>query len=329
MATVTAAPGVVFKVVVDAADADDPVSAQLLRGRFTVPDLLDFLLRAVPRGGKVLDLGAHVGAFSLAAAAAGYEVAAVEASPKNAALLRASIEANGFPNLQLHNIAVSDREGTLRFHSLGPYGHVTPNGDGEISIAAIPVDALMPRLRWQRADFVKLDIEGSEVAAIRGMGGLLAQDPPVLWCESNGHMLHLFGETPQSLKAALEAAGMQVYLKSGNQFVQVAAADIQGATVVDYVAARQLPESFRSRGGDARDSTGEQLAALRASATSSNVLERLYAARALRAAPIALVKEPESQRLRDQLAADPSGEVREVASAIPQFAGKKRPWWPF
>ncbi len=63
----------------------------------------------------MLDLGTHVGTFTLAAAALGYEVIGVEASPQNAALLRAGLEHNAFRHVQLINAAVGDRPGTLEF----------------------------------------------------------------------------------------------------------------------------------------------------------------------------------------------------------------------
>ena len=98
-----------FTILVDAASGD-PITRLLLarrslKGRarsllsrlgWLRPDGLDQLMhrsllaRLLRPGDRLLDLGAQIGLVSLAAAALGCEVAAVEACPKNAALLRAS-----------------------------------------------------------------------------------------------------------------------------------------------------------------------------------------------------------------------------------------------
>jgi FkbM family methyltransferase len=153
-----------FKNLTSAKDIDE-LSQWLAKGIFPESyNLMVRLLRALaPEGGRVLDLGAHVGMFALAAAAAGYEVLAVEASPRNAALLRASIERNGFDRLRLVHAAVSDRPGVLEFCQAGPYGHVLTGASEEsVKVPAIDVDRLLAEHGWDRVDFVKMDIEGSE-----------------------------------------------------------------------------------------------------------------------------------------------------------------------
>src|SRR5262249_46279022 len=154
----------------------------------------------------VLDLGAHVGSFSLVAAALGCNVLAVEACPWNTALLHASAARNGFAKLQIVEAAVSDRPGTVDFCPHGPFGLVAYPGlnAASLPVRAATVDDLLTEAGWSRVDLVKLDVEGSEVAAVHGMNKLLTRaDAPPLIYESNSHTLHLFGQTPKSLKSAL------------------------------------------------------------------------------------------------------------------------------
>ena len=84
------------------------------------------LQRFVPPGGSVLDLGAHVGTFSLTAAALGYRVVAVDASPIHIDLLNRSVARNGFRPSQLRVVhsAVGDTTGTVEFHLGGLWGMV-------------------------------------------------------------------------------------------------------------------------------------------------------------------------------------------------------------
>src|SRR5262245_45259683 len=98
-----------FAAVTDRA-ATDPISRDFVAGRFpagTRP-AVEYLQAMVRPGARVLDLGTHIGSFTLAAAALGYEVVGVEASPRNAALLRASLIKNGFRKARLVHAAVSD-----------------------------------------------------------------------------------------------------------------------------------------------------------------------------------------------------------------------------
>lgn len=307
-----------FRVVTDPGDHDDPISESLRNGKFPLGRLFDLLRRVVPPGGRVVDLGAHVGSFSLAAAAAGYEVVAVEASPRNAALLRQSIELNSFANIKLFNVAVSDKPGNLLFHSQGPYGHIAPEGyTGEtVAVEAITVDELLNRAGWTSSSFMKLDIEGSEVAAIRGMEKTMQGPcPPVLFCESNGHMLDVFGQSPRTLKSALVALGCNVFLVEQDGLVQVEPSDLQGQTVVDYLAVRELPASL-SYAKVAWKGPSEPLKHLRASATAATP-ERLYAARALRECCSEFGADPEAEAIRQILLNDADPAVRAVALTIP------------
>ena len=176
-------PGVPLTIVTER-DPVDPISRDLASGVYSpqYDRLLGLLQTIVPVGGRVLDLGAHIGTFSLAAAALGYEVLAVEASPQNAALLQASIEANGFRQMRVIHAAVSDRSGVLEFCAIGPWGHVstplltTPT----VRVPAVTVEQILDDHGWDRVDFVKIDIEGSEVAALEGMKQLLSgpDSPP-------------------------------------------------------------------------------------------------------------------------------------------------------
>jgi FkbM family methyltransferase len=339
IAVVKAARGIEFMVVTDAEDRDDPVAASLAAGQFTVQALFDLLRRVVPSGGRVIDLGAHVGAFSLAAAAAGYDVVCVEASPRNAALLAAAIELNGFKNLRLVNAAVSDRAGKLSFFARGPYGHVAAAGDTSaiLTVDALSVDDLMKRVGWETADFVKLDIEGSEVNAIKGMIGLMSRsDAPLLYCESNGHMLDVLGETPTSLKTALGALGCEIYLCEPHRLVRVQAQEPQGQTVVDYLAVKKLPAVLASGRVDPALTQAEQLAWLHASATSAAEAERQYAARVLRDASPGFRCDPAATAILASLCIDPSEKVRAVVQAIPHAPAtheervaptRERSWW--
>lgn len=307
---------------------EDPISVALSAGQFPLMPLFRLLRESMPVGARVLDLGAHVGSFSLAAAAAGYEVLAVDASPKNVALIEASARANGFSNLRVLNAAVSDKFGKLRFFSRGPYGHVVSADDpvAAVEVDAFPVSEILERAGWASVAFIKLDIEGSEVAAIRGMRDIMrGAVPPLLFCESNGHMLGVFGESPETLKDELRQLGCELYLVEGHELIPVSTNEIQGSTVVDYVAALKLPETLRAKVRTSSLNADEQLSRIAVAAASANEDERRYAAMALARAGLSGTR---ANKIRRALLEDSAARVREAAKDIPVAPEpQSRPWW--
>ncbi len=280
--------GVRFDVATDS-EPRDPISRELSLGVFPPLcrpsfELMDAL---VPTSGRVLDLGAHIGTFSLAAAVSGRSVLAVEPAPRNAELLDASRAANPSAVLRIVRAAISDHRGEVDFIPSGPFGHVVrePNTAGGIEVEAIPGDDLLADAGWDRVDFVKMDVEGSEVAGLIGMANLLrrADAPPIL-VESNGHTLDFLGETPRSLKATLEAYGYRVYLVDRPRLVPVSVAELQPTTVVDYLAVKRTPVPPRRWRIDRPMSARERIRRVRASFRSS-VDERRYITRALDSSP--------------------------------------------
>jgi len=64
--------------------------------------------------GALVDIGAGLGYFSLAAAARGHQVYAFELAPSSLELLRHSIDANGFQGLiQVNEVSLGDAEDTI------------------------------------------------------------------------------------------------------------------------------------------------------------------------------------------------------------------------
>jgi predicted O-methyltransferase YrrM len=90
----------------------DAITQDLLHGRWRMPALYDLLRALGPR--RVLDLGGHIGTFVLFAASQGCRVLSVEASPRNADLLRASAARNGCDQLAVSCTAVGEAGGRLR-----------------------------------------------------------------------------------------------------------------------------------------------------------------------------------------------------------------------
>ena len=113
---------------------------------------------------NALDIGANIGVHSILMARNGWNVKAYEPDPVHYGLALESIWHNGV-NVELHNEAVSDRDGTDTFvHVKGNTTGSHLKGDkqpyGELHEFSVSVVDCRPL--WDWADFAKIDCEGHE-----------------------------------------------------------------------------------------------------------------------------------------------------------------------
>lgn len=168
---------------------------------------------AVTRGAVVLDIGAHLGYFSALAAKRGATVIAFEPNPHTLPYLRRNLERNGVADrVRVVERAAGASTGTATFF-LSEAGdesslHAHSPEDELTTVEVAPVDAETEGLA---VDVIKIDVEGGEVEAIRGMARTLAEAPAdvVLFVERNGPALRRAGHAPEELDAALEAHGLE------------------------------------------------------------------------------------------------------------------------
>jgi len=144
----------------------------------------------VKPGDWVLDIGANVGNYSARLSELVQDagrVLALEPVPETFELLAANVGRFPIGNVTLFNVAASDRFAVrgMQMPSLdsggsNPYmAHLTADGAG-ISVLCVPVDSLGIA---HTIRLIKIDVEGHELAAVRGMRELLQRDRPVLIIE--------------------------------------------------------------------------------------------------------------------------------------------------
>jgi FkbM family methyltransferase len=155
------------------------------------------LEQLIPEDGIVLEVGAHVGHWTLRLAARAAAWIAVEANPDTASILRRNLAINDIHNVQVLPVAAWDSATELWLDD--PHGHQAGGStrtlevdgraelahpDGPPTVPARPLDEL---LDFERLDLVKLDVEGADLHALRGMSGLLRQHHPVLFIECHDY----------------------------------------------------------------------------------------------------------------------------------------------
>ena len=147
----------------------------------------------------LIDVGACIGEFcreALADFSALSTITAYEPDPQNYRRLIGD-GLDRIPRLAFHprNAAVSARRGALRFRSGGGWGsHIAP--DGDMTVAAVALDE--ERLDLTGPTLLKMDIEGAEMSALRGMTALLASDRLIAMVTIEHRAEDLF-EIPQIL----------------------------------------------------------------------------------------------------------------------------------
>jgi FkbM family methyltransferase len=164
----------------------DPTSANsesVLAGRFERP-LLDFVLPRLAPGDQCLDVGAHVGYWTVpvaAAVGATGRVMAVEAYRPNVERLSANLARNGLTNTEIVHAAAAAEAGSARLRVSGTsssWNSIVSGGsyfNDETAVVEVPAVALDDLDLPGPLALVKVDVEGAEELVVAGASAVLAR----------------------------------------------------------------------------------------------------------------------------------------------------------
>ena len=168
-------------------------------------------------GDTFIDIGANHGSYSLMAASAvkAGRVLAFEPQPRLAALLRRSFEANGFAHAQVFEVACADREGEATFYvprtmsGMGGLYETFSGGRGRrnFTVPLRRLDDLLAGGDLPGRVAIKLDVEGSELSALRGAREFLRERLPLILMELNPSSARAAGVSIPELLEFLRQAG--------------------------------------------------------------------------------------------------------------------------
>ncbi len=179
-------------------------------------------------GHTAWDVGAERGWFTLLMSklvGSGGRVDAFEAFPQNARKLQGNVDINDMSWAHVNGAAVGgelgeswfippsdDITGSDYLQSCGGVGYLTDRPcDGAIRVPMITLDQYAESNGIRRLDFVKLDIEGAEVDALRGAANVLERFQPILAVEYNRSVLCRAGHSTQELDDLLDEYGYDRY----------------------------------------------------------------------------------------------------------------------
>jgi FkbM family methyltransferase len=202
-------------VVVDGLRISGPAESWSTLSQFQAGTLepfeLELFTRELEPGMVVLDVGANIGCYSLLAArrvGPSGRVYAFEPDPRTRPSLEYNVRANGLTNVTIVPKAASDAAGrrTLYLSRSASHSGLAHSMDERSIVGTRTVDTVRidDVVAGQPVDVVKMDIEGHEPAALRGMEDTLARSPEVrLFLEFNPVALQAAGSDQDSFSARL------------------------------------------------------------------------------------------------------------------------------
>jgi FkbM family methyltransferase len=202
-------------------DPADSVSAELLRKGTWQPESWNAIRPYLTGDAVFVDVGAHMGYYSLKAAAVlgpRGRVIAVEPNPPRLKALQGNISASNAAQVHVYPVACLDRESTLKLYSAtrANTGQTSlSRGDAgetgavaaEYRVRARPLDAIVLDDGVQRVDVIKIDVEGAETLVLRGAQWTLDRFHPVVIVELIEKQLQAKGTSSAELRRLLTSHG--------------------------------------------------------------------------------------------------------------------------
>lgn len=181
---------------------------------------LTYILEHTSHDFVFYDLGANIGIFTLFFAKHGKEVVAFEPFPNNCKVLLDNIKRNNLHNVRLHDIALSDRNGTAPLFfpdyadndtstsGLASLGKVTtPHDTASITVDLLTLDSAVEKYDLPLPNAIKIDIEGAEYTALIGMKETLKKSRADLFIEVHPEQIEALGASQQKLYNTLSEYG--------------------------------------------------------------------------------------------------------------------------
>jgi FkbM family methyltransferase len=176
------------------------------------------LIKLLPENSVFYDIGAHQGLYSMFVMRRRPDVEVHSFEPQSDHLLE-SLELNRLPNVNVHTVAVGDKEGIIGMTvSQRSSNHVVTDGEkAEISVPIVRLDAYCSARHVAAPDVIKIDIEGLEFQALRGARELLKASTPLIIAEIN-HCFHRYQDDFRAAMRELAPAGYGIFANDNGAF---------------------------------------------------------------------------------------------------------------
>jgi FkbM family methyltransferase len=239
-------PGVLCQVsdyVLFVNTKDFGISRELFMYGIHEPITTTLMQQELQEGMNVIDIGANLGYYVILEAklvSPGGGILAIEPYPESVSLLRKNVLANRMENIVVvKEVAVGASSGyadmytssRTNWNSMIPFAQGQPS----IRVEVCPVDEIE---ELGKVNFVRMDIEGYETEALKGMGEILRRDKPLLCIELHPHIVD-----PWQIKEALMALGELGYEV---KYAYLRKCDLIGIAKLEHVEKLTISDLIKS-----------------------------------------------------------------------------------
>jgi FkbM family methyltransferase len=200
-------------------DPEDYTHCMMFYGRYS-PEIVSVFRRFVRPGDAVIDVGAHIGYLTLhLAALVGQQghVYSFEPDDRVAVNLDKSIAASNMTWIHAFRLALTAQKQDIEFYLAQGHGSSTAVKASkhlnvtQTVVPGITLDELVADGKVvSKIRLIKMDIEGFEIEALKGMRELIRRSRPIMVVEVNEERLTAQGESASRLLALLESFGYTV-----------------------------------------------------------------------------------------------------------------------
>jgi FkbM family methyltransferase len=169
----------------------------------------------------VYDVGANYGYYTLIAASGAAKVISFEPVSPTFAVLKRNVERNHLAHVLPLKLAVGDQPGysEITLYNSSGNNSAVPRAteaiahlevEGSERVEVVSLDQLVARGAIPPPDVIKIDIEGSELAAVRGAREVLEKHQPTVIMEHEESIARDAGYSLTDIRAELAGLGYQV-----------------------------------------------------------------------------------------------------------------------
>lgn len=180
------------------------------------PELKQVFKTHIKAGYTILDVGANIGFHTLFFSDLVGEkgkVIAFEPIPLNYESLNNNIALNGFKNIEVHQIALSNKNETISIaadvNSANPGSFNLFDQNGDITVTCRIGDEVIVK---EKIDFIKIDVEGYESFVIDGLLQTIAKNKPKIIFEYDNNYHKKTGLPANYIFAMIEPLGYHFFM---------------------------------------------------------------------------------------------------------------------
>jgi FkbM family methyltransferase len=152
------------------------------------PHMQSLIARVVIKDTVFYDIGANVGFYSLLASTLIFpgKVFAFEPVPENVLYLKRHLILNDIRNVEVLAVAICDQVGTSNFQEEVTRSMGRLQAEGSTRVQTATLDSLLQAQRIAPPNYIKIDIEGAELMALRGASECIRRHRPVIFLATHG-----------------------------------------------------------------------------------------------------------------------------------------------